>query len=121
LLHIPTFRWGQCGLLLFLRSLVHAVSNGIHDLEAFQTAFARHKSLTETARKSSQHLGYARFEVIELVQRIRRSHFVKSMTSYDNHRQWQDVYIIEDRGQQIYLKFTDNVLTEFILLSFKRK
>jgi len=92
-----------------------------HDLEAFQAAFARHKSLTETARKSSQHLGYARFEVIELVQRIHRSHFVKSMTSYDNHRQWQDVYIIEDRGQQIYLKFTDNVLTEFILLSFKRK
>ena len=92
-----------------------------HDLEAFKAAFARYRTITDTALLDARELGYARHEIIHVVQKLRHSNFIKSMTSYGDHRQWQDVYNIEDRGQIIYLKFTDHVLTEFILLSFKRK
>lgn len=93
-----------------------------HDLEAFQAAFARQRApMTATAATSARNLGFAETDVIDLVSRLVRSDFVKSMTSYGNHRQWQDVYHIDDGERVIYLKFTDHLITEFILLSFKRK
>jgi motility quorum-sensing regulator/GCU-specific mRNA interferase toxin len=92
-----------------------------HDLEAFQAAFARHRTATRTALLSAQEIGYARADIAAVVQRLKARDFIKSMTSYNDHRQWQDVYVVKDRGKTIYLKFTDHVLTEFILLSFKRK
>jgi motility quorum-sensing regulator/GCU-specific mRNA interferase toxin len=48
--------------------------------------------------------------------------FYKSMTSYSDNRKWQDVYHVPTpAGATIYLKFTDNVITEFTILSFKEK
>ncbi len=47
--------------------------------------------------------------------------FYKSMTSYEDARRWQDVYHVPWNGLTIYLKFTDNVVTEFTVLSFKEK
>jgi motility quorum-sensing regulator/GCU-specific mRNA interferase toxin len=93
-----------------------------HDLEAFKAAFARHKSIAITAFKSAQSLGFReREDVVAVVEQLRRQNFVKSVTSFGNHRQWQDVYVIEWRDMSLYLKFTDHMVTEFILLSFKRK
>jgi motility quorum-sensing regulator/GCU-specific mRNA interferase toxin len=46
---------------------------------------------------------------------------VKSTTSLGDHRQWQDVYHVPHDGLLLYLKFTDAVVTEFVLLSFKEK
>jgi motility quorum-sensing regulator/GCU-specific mRNA interferase toxin len=43
------------------------------------------------------------------------------MTSFRDHRQWQDVYHLPDKDRVLYVKFTDAVLTEFILLSLKEK
>ena len=93
-----------------------------HDLEAFKAAFARHKSAAFTAVESARTLGFERREdLVQVTDALDRRHFIKSVTSFNNHRQWQDVYVISWNGIPIYLKFTDHVLTEFILLSFKRK
>jgi len=56
-----------------------------------------------------------------VVARMAPRHFVKSMTSHTNHRQWQDVHHVSHDGLLLYLKFTDAVVTEFVLLSFKEK
>ncbi len=48
--------------------------------------------------------------------------FYKSMTSFSNSRQWQDVYHVPaSGGLTIYLKFTDDMVTEFMVLSFKER
>jgi motility quorum-sensing regulator/GCU-specific mRNA interferase toxin len=93
-----------------------------HDLETFKAAFARHKSMSLTAVESARTLGFERREeLVQVTDALNRKHFIKSVTSFNNHRQWQDVYVISWNNVPIYLKFTDHVLTEFILLSFKRK
>ena len=92
-----------------------------HDLEAFKRAFARERPMTYTAARTARSLGYNENAVANLLAGLRRSDFVKSMTSFADHKQWQDVYHIDDGLGPIYLKFTDEVLTEFVLLSFKRK
>jgi motility quorum-sensing regulator/GCU-specific mRNA interferase toxin len=92
-----------------------------HDLEAFKRAFAQDRTMTFTASRSALAIGYNEDDVAALISTLTRSGFVKSMTSHADHRQWQDVYHIDDGIRTIYLKFTDQVMTEFILLSFKRK
>ena len=84
-------------------------------------AFSRYRTATKTALLTAEAIGYERNDIAAVIKRLKTSDFIKSMTSYNDHRQWQDVYIVEDREKAIYLKFTDHVLTEFILLSFKRK
>ena len=43
------------------------------------------------------------------------------MTSYADHRQWQDVYHVPWDGRVIHLKFTDDRLTDFRILSLKER
>ena len=52
---------------------------------------------------------------------MQRAHFYKSMTAHANHRVWQDVYHVPSSVGVLYIKFTTDVLTEFLLLSFKEK
>lgn len=92
-----------------------------HDLQAFKLAFRRHRSITLTAVRSARDLGFAVADLIPIIERLMPEHFYKSMTSVANHRQWQDVYHLPHEGRLLYIKFTDDVLTEFILLSFKDK
>lgn len=92
-----------------------------HDLDAFKRAFERDRTMTFTASRSALLIGYNEDDVAALIGRLSRAGFVKSMTSHANHKQWQDVYHFDDGVRTIYLKFTDEVMTEFILLSFKRK
>jgi motility quorum-sensing regulator/GCU-specific mRNA interferase toxin len=48
--------------------------------------------------------------------------FYKSMNSFNDHRQWQDAYHVPaGEGLTVYLKFTDDVVTEFMILSFKER
>jgi motility quorum-sensing regulator/GCU-specific mRNA interferase toxin len=91
------------------------------DLEAFKRVFARERTVTYTASRSALASGYRGDDVAALLSGLTRLNFVKSVTSHTNHKQWQDVYYIDDSIRTIYVKFTDQVLTEFILLSFKRK
>ena len=52
---------------------------------------------------------------------MERTHFYKSMTSYGDHRIWQDVYHVPSSDGLLYVKFTADVVTEFLLLSFREK
>lgn len=92
-----------------------------HDLVAFKLAFKQHRAITLSAVRSARELGYSVADLVSLIEDLMPRHFYKSMTSLHNHRQWQDVYHLPDRDRLIYVKFTDHILTEFILLSFKEK
>jgi motility quorum-sensing regulator/GCU-specific mRNA interferase toxin len=43
------------------------------------------------------------------------------MTAYADHGVWQDVYHVPSPAGVLYVKFTADLVTEFLLLSFKEK
>jgi motility quorum-sensing regulator/GCU-specific mRNA interferase toxin len=94
-----------------------------YDLEAFKAAFSSVERLavTGTALRSAAALGFGRTEIVETIQTMQREHFYKSMTSYADHRLWQDVYHVPSPAGVLYIKFTADAVTEFLLLSFKEK
>lgn len=47
--------------------------------------------------------------------------FYKSMTTFADHRVWQDVYHVPARGLVLYVKFQADIITEFVVMSFKEK
>ena len=47
--------------------------------------------------------------------------FVKSMTTFVDHRVWQDVYHVPARSLTLYVKFQADIITEFTVMSFKEK
>lgn len=61
--------------------------------------------------------------VRELVQAVRPRDFVKSMTSYRDHRVWQDVYTLDWSGRLLYVKFTEHPSGDgyLLLISLKDK
>lgn len=77
--------------------------------------------ITITAKKTARDLGFDIDGIDKVISTIERKHFYKSMTSYANHRIWQDVYHVPYGDLILYIKFTQNVVSEFTLLSFKEK
>jgi len=94
-----------------------------YDLEVIKAAFASVKRLsaTGTALRSAAALGFGRAEIVATIQPMRRRYFYKSMTAYANPRLWQDVYHVPSPVGDLYVKFTTDAVTEFLLLSFKEK
>lgn len=94
-----------------------------YDIEAVKTAFSSVDRLdvTGSALRGAASLGFGRSEIVATIQTIERRHFYKSMTSFDDHRVWQDVYHIPSDKGALYVKFTADAVTEFLLLSFKEK
>ena len=94
-----------------------------YDLDAIKSAFSSTKSLNATgsAVRSAAALGFRGAEIVEVIQSIDRRDFQKSMTSYADHRVWQDVYHVPSEVGELYVKFTADVVSEFLLLSFKEK
>src|SRR4030042_3253176 len=94
-----------------------------YDLAAFKVAFSRMERLavTGTALRSAAALGFGRAEIMATVQTMQREHFYKSMTAYADHRLWQDVYHVPSAVGVLFIKVTADVLTKFLLLSFKEE
>ena len=94
-----------------------------YDLKAIKAAFATVEGLkvTGSAIRDAATLGFGSAEIIDTIQSIQRAHFHKSMTSYADHRVWQDVYYVPSEVGTLYVKFTADAVTEFLLLSFKEK
>ena len=94
-----------------------------YDLDAFKAAFnsVLKLAITTTARRSAAALGFSSAEIVATIQTMQREHFYKSMTAYADHRLWQDVYHVPSPAGVLYVKFTADVVTEFLLLSFKGK
>lgn len=94
-----------------------------YDLDAFKGTFVNVEKLavTGTALRTATALGYGRAEIVNTIQTMQRSHFYKSMTAYADSRLWQDIYHVPSPFGLLYVKFTADAITEFLLLSFKEK
>ncbi|KOF13419.1 hypothetical protein AC244_31500 [Ensifer adhaerens] len=94
-----------------------------YDLAAIRTALSSVDTLamTSSALRDASALGFDRAGVTETIAGIERSMFYKSMTTFADHRVWQDVYHVPARGLTLYVKFQADVITEFTVMSFKEK
>ena len=94
-----------------------------YDLEGFKVAFASvdRLNVTGVALRDAAGLGFGRGEIVATIQTMRRGQFYESMTAYADHRVWQDVYHVPSSAGVLYVKFTADAVTEFLLLSFKEK
>lgn len=94
-----------------------------YDIEAVKAVFSTAEKLNVTglALKGAALLGFGRSEIVSTIQTIERRHFYKSMTSFADHRVWRDVYHVPSAHGALYVKFTADAVTEFLLLSFKEK
>jgi motility quorum-sensing regulator/GCU-specific mRNA interferase toxin len=93
------------------------------DLKAFQAVCGdpRRLAITTGALRTATEIGFGRDAIAQVVRAMQSSDFQKSMTSYRDHRRWQDVYQVSSNGMVLYIKFTDDIVTKFVLLSFKEK
>ena len=94
-----------------------------YDLDAIKAALGSPRTLaiTTTALRTAMALGYDRAGIVQAVTGLDRSMFYKSMTTFADHRVWQDVYHVPARGLTLYVKFQADVVTEFTVMSFKEK
>ena len=76
---------------------------------------------TGTALRTALALDFTSSDMVETILAMKREHFHKSVTSHDDHRTWQDVYHVPSEAGVLYLKFRQDVVTEFVLLSFKER
>ena len=93
-------------------------SNPSYSLTEFKNS---NFNITRSAQKGAEDLGFERADIYKVVATMELKHFYKSMTSYANHKIWQDVYHVPYENMILYVKFTQNVISEFTLLSFKEK
>ncbi len=89
-----------------------------YDLESFKQSDYEIKM---SALRGAASIGFTRKDIRDAIRTMERKHFYKSMTSYQNHRVWQDVYHVPYKDLTLYVKFTQGTVTEFTLLSFKEK
>ncbi len=94
-----------------------------YDLDAFKAASltAGGLNITGAAVRGAASLGFGRAEIVLTIQSMERRQFYKSMTAYSDHRAWQDVYHVPSPVGVLYVKFTSDLVAEFLLLSFKEK
>ena len=94
-----------------------------YDLEAIKLALGAvdRLAMTTSALRDATALGFDRGGIVETILGIERRMFFKSMTTFADHRVWQDVYHVPARGLALYVKFQADVITEFTVMSFKEK
>jgi motility quorum-sensing regulator/GCU-specific mRNA interferase toxin len=94
-----------------------------YDLDAVKTVLGSVDTLaiTTSALRDALGLGFDRAGIVEVVSSMTRKMFVKSMTTFADHRVWQDVYHVPARDLILYVKFQADVVTEFTVMSLKEK
>ena len=94
-----------------------------YDLEAIKLAIGSTDTLamTTSALRDVTALGFDRGGIVEAIAGIDRRMFFKSMTTFADHRVWQDVYHVPARDVLLYVKFQADVVTEFTIMAFKEK
>lgn len=80
---------------------------------------ARRVRMTDPARSGAALLGLTRREMLEVVLGLGAEDFYKSMTTYADHRIWQDVYHPMTAYGGAYLKLT--ILDDLLIVSFKAR
>lgn len=66
----------------------------------------KEKAFTSTAKSTGRKLGFEIHEMQEVVFQLQTRMLYKSMTTYADHKVWQDVYHIRSHGMEIYIKVT---------------
>jgi len=80
-----------------------------YDLARLQEQVARlgAAAFTKTALDGGRQLGLTTVEMLTVVAGLSRRNFYKSMTTYSDHRVWQDVYHADTQvKRQAYIKLT---------------
>lgn len=93
-----------------------------YSLKEIQETFTSPETLraTRKAEDYARALGYTRAGIVRVVQSITRVCFYKSMTTYQDHTVWHDVYRVPDGDVVLYVKFTVDESGK-LLISFKEK
>ncbi len=80
--------------------------------------------VTRKAEMGAVELGFSHCEIREIILNLRREDFYKSMTSYRNHKLWQDVYkprvLSNEEYIELYLKLQKSSDEKCVVISFKR-
>jgi len=79
------------------------------------------KAFTKSAAKAGLDLGICLREMQEIIYGLQNRMLYKSMTTYDDHRVWQDVYHIHSQDLEIYIKVTYRPAGGPPVISFKEK
>lgn len=73
--------------------------------------------VTHSARIGATALGLDVLDMLAVVMALTPADFYKSMTTYDDHTIWQDVYRPQTKAGDVYLKLT--VMEDVLIVSFK--
>jgi len=80
--------------------------------------------ITKSASQDAFRLGLSEHEILEVVLSLKMDDFYKSMTSYRNHKLWQDVYkprvYIQDEEMELYIKLQKSTDSKCVIISFKK-
>jgi motility quorum-sensing regulator/GCU-specific mRNA interferase toxin len=94
-----------------------------HPLESVKSRFSTVETLeiTLSAKRGAEALGYTLEDVVDIVQQLDSSDFLKSETAHSprNSRIWHDSYRAPFDGRELYLKFAGETLIDVTLVSFK--
>lgn len=92
-----------------------------YDLDAIKRAIgtSRSLSITVTAFQDALALGFDREAIADVIMTIERAMFFKSMTTFADHRVWQDVYHVPAGDLELDVKFQNATVSEFKVMSFK--
>jgi motility quorum-sensing regulator/GCU-specific mRNA interferase toxin len=93
-----------------------------YKLDTIKETFQKVSSLrmSKSADQTCFKLGLKYNDVVFVIQALTHHDFYKSMTTYADHRVWQDVYHFEYNNLQLYIKFM--VDSEgYLIVSFKER
>ena len=79
------------------------------------------RAFTSTARLCGKNLGMEVEEMQAVIYALKTTMLYKSMTTYDDHRIWQDVYHTCSHSLEIYIKVTYRPGGQPPVISFKEK
>ncbi len=89
-----------------------------YPLPQLKAAFSSVRSLglaiTASAFRGAQEAGCSREDIVTVIQVLQPSDFYKSMTTYADVQQWQDVYHARFCGKVWYCKFTRTSADSFL-------
>jgi len=95
-----------------------------YDLEMVKAMVAdtRTDPFTITAKRGGLAFGLTPPEMREVILSLSRAHFFKSMTTYADHRVWQDVYHgVTQYGDPVYIKITGHTDGRPSVIQFKAR
>ncbi|MEO6677523.1 MAG: type II toxin-antitoxin system MqsR family toxin [Pseudomonas sp.] len=79
------------------------------------------KAFTRRAMESGSDMGFNVRQMIDAICALERRMLFKSMTTYVDHRVWQDVYHTTFHGLEIYIKVSYRLGGGHPVVSFKEK